>query len=200
MAILPVHPKITNFGAIQIEMERRFSFSTTSELLQVPAEAVVYAEADGNYSSIITADGVEHVLTLQIGQAKSGFCAIINDEITISVAQSTPLLERVTEENGYFFRQYPLVYEGEIIENKLENLSQRKALATLNDEVVVVLSHDRLSLLDFSRVLVDLGVKNAIYLVGSSAYLKAKLEDGSIYEFGERASSAPLNSNYIFWQ
>ena len=101
------------------------------------------------------------------GKAKSGFCAIIDDEITVGVAQTTPLLERATEENGFFFRQYPLVYEGEIIENKLENLSQRKALALLNDEVVVVLSHERLSLLDFSQALVDLGVKNAIYLTGS---------------------------------
>ena len=49
-------------------MERRLSFSTTSELLQVPAGAVVYVKADGNYSSIITADGNEHVLTLQVGQ------------------------------------------------------------------------------------------------------------------------------------
>ena len=49
-------------------MERWFSFSTSTELLRVPAGAVVYIKADGNYSSIITADDVEHVLTLQIGQ------------------------------------------------------------------------------------------------------------------------------------
>lgn len=134
------------------------------------------------------------------GKAKSGFCAIINDEITIGVAQTTPLLERATEESGFFFRQYPLVYEGEIIENKPKNLSQRKALAVLNDEVVVILSLDRLSFPEFSQALVDLGVKNAIYLVGSSSYLKAKLKDGKIYEFGERASNSYTNSNYIFWQ
>ena len=134
------------------------------------------------------------------GKAKSGFCAIIDDEITVGVAQTTPLLERATEENGFFFRQYPLVYEGEVIENMVENLSQRKALALLNDKIVVVLSHDRLSLLDFSQALVDLGVKNAIYLTGSSAYLKAKLEDGRIYEFGERTPNSYANSNYIFWQ
>ena len=45
-----------------------FSFSTMSELLRVPVGAIVYIEADGNYSSIVTADGVKHVLTLQIGQ------------------------------------------------------------------------------------------------------------------------------------
>ena len=49
-------------------MERRLSFSTASELLQVPAGAVVYVKADGNYSSIITADGARHMLTLQVGQ------------------------------------------------------------------------------------------------------------------------------------
>ena len=134
------------------------------------------------------------------GKAKSGFCAIINDEITIGVAQITPLLERATEENGFFFRQYPLVYEGEVIENKPKNMSQRKALAILHDETVVVLSHERLSFSEFSHALVDLGVKNAIYLTGSTAYLKAKLEDGHTYEFGERVQNSYANSNYIFWQ
>lgn len=49
-------------------MERWFSFSTTSELLRIPAGAVIYVKADGNYSTIRTADGANHVLTLQIGQ------------------------------------------------------------------------------------------------------------------------------------
>ena len=51
-------------------MEKLFSFSTTTELLRIPAGAVVYVQADGNYSSIVTADGLEHVLTLQIGQVE----------------------------------------------------------------------------------------------------------------------------------
>lgn len=134
------------------------------------------------------------------GKAKSGFCAIIGNEITIGIAETTPLLEKATEENGYFFRQYPLLYEGEIIENKIKAPSQRKALATLNDEVVVILSHDRLTFHDFSQALAHLGVKNAIYLVGSTAYLKAKLEDGRIYEFGKREADIYPNTNYIVWQ
>ena len=134
------------------------------------------------------------------GKAKSGFCAIINGEITIGMAQTTSLLERATEENGFFFRQYPLVYEGEAIENRLKNRSYRKALATLNGEVVVVLSHSRLTLHDFSQALVDLGVKNAIYLIGSTSYMKAKLKDGRAYEFGERETNIYPNTNYIFWR
>ena len=57
-------------------MERWFSFSTASELLRVPAGAVVYIKADGNYSSIITADNAEHVLTLQIGQIERRIAAM----------------------------------------------------------------------------------------------------------------------------
>ena len=137
---------------------------------------------------------------LSRGEAKSGFCAIINNEITIGMAQNTPLLERATVEDGFFFRQYPLVYEGEVIENKPKNLSQRKALALLNDEVVVVLSHDKLAFNDFSQTLVDLGVQRAIYLVGSNAYLKARLQDGSQYEFGVRVQNCYANTNYLYWQ
>ena len=47
-----------------------------SELLRVPAGAVVYIQADGNYSSIITADAAEHVLTLQIGQIERRIAAM----------------------------------------------------------------------------------------------------------------------------
>ena len=57
-------------------MERWFSFSTASEFLRVPAGAVVYIKADGNYSSIITADSAEHVLTLQIGQIERRIAAM----------------------------------------------------------------------------------------------------------------------------
>ena len=58
-------------------MEKWFSFSTTSELLRVPVGAVVYIEADGNYSTIITADGVKHMLTLQIGQIERRIAGIV---------------------------------------------------------------------------------------------------------------------------
>ena len=58
-------------------MERWFSFSTMSELLRVPVDAIVYVEADGNYSTIVTADGVEHVLTLQIGQIERRIADVV---------------------------------------------------------------------------------------------------------------------------
>ena len=62
---------------IRYTVKRWFSFSTTSELLRIPVEAIVYVEADGNYSTIVTADGVEHVLTLQIGQIERRIADVV---------------------------------------------------------------------------------------------------------------------------
>ena len=49
-------------------MGKELIFYTSAELIRVPTEAVVYITADGNYSSITTADGSKYVLTLQLGQ------------------------------------------------------------------------------------------------------------------------------------
>lgn len=43
-------------------------FSSSSELIRVFAEAVVFITADGNYSAITNADGSKYVLTMQLGQ------------------------------------------------------------------------------------------------------------------------------------
>lgn len=45
-------------------------FHTTTELVKIPSDAVVYITADGNYSVISVADGGKFVLTLQLGQVE----------------------------------------------------------------------------------------------------------------------------------
>ena len=49
-------------------MDRRLVFATSTEILRVPPDSVVYITADGNYSAINMADGGCFVLTLQLGQ------------------------------------------------------------------------------------------------------------------------------------
>lgn len=49
-------------------MNKRLIFTTSTEIVRVPADWVVYITADGNYSAITTADGENFVLTLQLGQ------------------------------------------------------------------------------------------------------------------------------------
>lgn len=137
---------------------------------------------------------------LSKGQAKSGFCAIIGGKLTIGTADATPFLEQALENNGYFFRQYPLVVANQVVENKPKGESLRKALAELNGVPVVIMSREKATFHDFAQSLVDLGVSNAIYLVGSSAYGIAVDGTGNKIEFGKKAAVSSPNINYILWR
>lgn len=48
-------------------MNRRLIFFTSTEIVRIPADSVVFISADGNYSAITLADGENIVLTLQLG-------------------------------------------------------------------------------------------------------------------------------------
>lgn len=137
---------------------------------------------------------------LSRGQSKSGFCAIIGGRPIIGVAEATPFLEQAIETEGYFFRQYPLVVANQIVENKPKGHTLRKALAELDGKIVVIVGRKRQTFHEFSQTLVDLGVSNAIYLVGSLAYGYAKDGNGTLVEFGTNAEKAPENTNYIIWK
>lgn len=139
------------------------------------------------------------------GLSKKGFCASINGEITIGVADNSPLFEKATEEAGYFFRQYPLVSNGKIVENELKGKSIRRAICDRQGEIFMVETGTTESFHDISQALVDMGVDQAIYLVGSSAYGWAIDENGIIHEFGEDnyytgRRRMPKNTSYIVWK
>lgn len=137
---------------------------------------------------------------LSKGQAKSGYCAIIGGNLTIGVADSTPLLEQAIESDGYFFRQYPLVVANQIVENKPKNSSLRRALAEIDGHIAVILSRRNMTFHDFSQALVDLGVTNAIYLVGSGAHGFAVDADGNRIQFGTVIPTTQEYANYIIWE
>lgn len=137
---------------------------------------------------------------LSKGRSKAGFCAIIGDKPVIGVSDATPYLEQALDNEGYFFRQYPLVVGGQIVENKPKGRSLRKALIERDGKISVVLSNDRMTFHDFSQSLVDLGVSNAIYLVGSSAYGFALDQSGTHHAYGIRSAVASPNDTYLIWQ
>lgn len=134
------------------------------------------------------------------GHSKSGFCAIIGGTPIVGVSDKTPYLEQAIETNGYFFRQYPLVVGGQLVENKPKGKSIRKAIAEWNDEIVVVMSKNRLTFHEFAQVLVEMGVSNAIYLVGSSTFGFAVDSVGNRIEFGQKETDISNNTNYIVWK
>lgn len=134
------------------------------------------------------------------GEAKAGFCSIVNGELTIGIADATPMFEQALTQNGYFFRQYPLVVGGQIIENKPKGKAIRKALAEVDGRISVVVSRQALTFNDFSRLLADAGIRNAIYLVGSSSYGFYKNGDNHRTMLGFETVPVDENINYIIWQ
>lgn len=134
------------------------------------------------------------------GDSKAGYCSIIGDEITIGVSDATPMLEQVLLQDGYFFRQYPLVVGGQIVENKPKGESIRKALAEIDGKICVVRSKENLTFQDFSQLLVDAGVRNAVYLVGSSSYGFYINESGKKKLIGGAQKIEVENESYIVWE
>ena len=121
------------------------------------------------------------------GLSKKGYCAIIHDTVTVGVADNSPLFEEATEKEGYFFRQFPLVDNGRLVENEPRGKAIRRALCDRGGELFTVETLSNESFYDFSQALVDLGVDNAIYLVGAKAYGWATDADGVRHEFGDPA-------------
>ena len=135
------------------------------------------------------------------GLSKKGFCAIIGKKITIGVADNSPLFEEATEKGGYFFRQYPLVDNGMLVENEPKNKSFRKALCSRGDEIFITTTNTPESFHDFAQALVDLGIHNAVYLVGGE-YAKGwyKTNTGEITDFSKSRRDKYLYENYIVWR
>lgn len=137
---------------------------------------------------------------LSKGEAKAGYCSIVNGKINIGVADATPMLEQALTSEGYFFRQYPLVAAGQLIENKPQGKARRKALADIDGTMSVVMSADKLTFHDFSQALIDAGVRNAIYLVGANSTVFYNHRDGRRHFMEPVDENAPDNINYIVWR
>ena len=142
---------------------------------------------------------VLHGKPLSWGLSKRGYCAIINNEITVGVADNSPLFEKATDTNGDFFRQYPLVDNGKLVENELRNKSIRRALCDLDSHIVVVETQSAESMHDFAQALVDIGVQNAVYLVGSNAMGWSMDAAGNGTKMGLWDPRKIKNISFIVW-
>ena len=135
------------------------------------------------------------------GLSKKGYCGIIDGKITVGVADNSPLFEEATEKGGYFFRQYPLVDNGKLVENEPKNKSIRKAICDRNGEIFITVTNTPESFHDFAQALVDLGVDNAIYLVGGE-YAKGwyRGQDYEMIDFSKGRRDRYRYENYLVWR
>jgi len=142
---------------------------------------------------------VLHGKPLSWGLSKRGYCAIINSEVTVGVADNSPLFEKATDKNGDFFRQYPLVDKGKLVESELKSKAIRRALCEVEGHIVVVETQTIESMHDFAQALVDIGTSNAIYLVGSSAMGWSMDANGNGTKMGLWDPRKIKNISFIVW-
>ena len=159
------------------------------------AQAADYRADNGQISGAFVYRGE----LLSRGHPKYGFCAIIGDKLTMGMSPETPLFERAVEQEGYFFRQFSLVHDGQLGETLPKGKAIRRALCYHQQAIVVVESVDRESLHDFSQALLDMGVQEAIALVGSVQLPLYEDEQGNritnALEHWEKAQET-----YIVWR
>ena len=198
-----VFEKIANGTPLLIYSPQNATMSLMVGMPDKSDEKIVFAAmaADIRKDNLqIVGDFVLSGKQLARGVAKKGYAAIISNTVTIGVGESTPLLQQTIENNGFFFRQYPLVSNGELVENKLKNKSIRRALAVRNEQVIIVESKNRESFHDFSQALISIGVTNAIYLVGGDSFGWYYDSEHVRHEFGNELPEIPDNISYIIWR
>ena len=136
---------------------------------------------------------------LSRGHPKYGFCAIIGDKLTMGMSSETALFERAVEQEGYFFRQFSLVHDAGHGESVPKGKSVRRALCYYRESIVIIESVERESMHDFSTALIDLGVQEAIALVGNTELTLYEDEAGNRFT-GETGNEPGVQETYIIWR
>ena len=115
---------------------------------------------------------------LSSGKVKKGYCAIVDGRVTIGMSTDDKVMNHCMANGGSFFRQYPLVVDGVMQPSNVKGKSIRRALAQNDDGLYIVMTDERESVHNFSEALVDMGMKDAISLVGGNkAYMYWMQED-----------------------
>ena len=143
---------------------------------------------------------VYHGELMAKGHSKLGFCAIIKDKITIGRQRETPLFERALEEDGDFFRQYSIVSGGQLIEIPPKGKAIRRALCLTDGLIQIIETTDGESYHDFAQALVDLGIGEALTLVGGVGLMKYTTPNGKTTIEGQPFASGLMSENYIIWK
>ena len=133
------------------------------------------------------------------GLSKKGFCAIISNVFTIGMSDDTPLFTDAISCGGHFFRQYALVTDGKPISNAPANITTRRGLCERHGDIFIAESITPTSMNTFAETLAQLGVSNAIYLVGSNSWGWYADRENVRHEFGQRSRRLPRYTNYIMW-
>ncbi len=201
-AFIEILEETVNDVPMYVYIPHNASMELTTELPDKSDSSIIFVAQAADFRADNQGIVGDYVLAgnqLARGQRKEGFCAIIDNQITIGMATKTDFLSEAIAHNGYFFRQYPLVNNSTVVDNEPKGKSIRRALAIRNKQVLMVESRSRESFHDFAQALVDIGISDAIYLVGESAFGWYYDKDGTMTTFGKEKENLP-GTNYLIWR
>ena len=171
------------------------ALDTTDASIIMAARAADYRADNGKIAGAFVYKGE----LLSRGHPKLGFCAIIGHEVTMGMSPETPLFERAVEQEGYFFRQHSLVHNGELGEKTPPGKSVRRALCYDGKNLFVVDTEERESLHDFAQALLDMGVQEAISLMGRCPLSLYEDEEGKRWVMGMPVED-DITETHIVWR
>ena len=181
--------RIYSLVNLQAELSMELPSKKDTAVLLVAQAADIRKDNKG-----IVGDFILQGKQLATGKKKTGYCAIINGNISLGNSTGDEVKDYCINSKGHFFRQYVLVTDGEQQENRLKGKSIRRALARQDDDLYIIESINRESLYDFSEALADIGITDALYLVGGDAYrFYRNSSNGQVYEYGERKPLPAMN-------
>lgn len=161
-----------------------------------------FAAADaGLKDSYIIGSFVRRGEVLGKGISKKGFCAIINDTVTLGLSEESCLFEKAKSDSGYFFRQRALVENGKKVENNKDGEFKYRALCQAGKHLFVVQAAEPATILNFSQALEDFGVTSAISLQSAKKAKGWYMENGKMILLGDWESRKyPKTTNFICWR
>ena len=134
------------------------------------------------------------------GKRKVGYCSIIEGKLEIGISTDNNIKDICMDKQGSLFRQYILVFEGNIQKNILKGKSYRRALIVQNNQTYIIISKKRESLYDFSEAISDLGFQDAIYLVGGDSFGFYRNNNGELNLIGKPENEQYPKRNYIVFK
>ena len=189
---IPIRLLVPTGGRVEVTVGQ---LDTTDASILLAAQAADYRADNGKISGAFVYEGE----LLSRGHPKYGFCAIIGDQMTMGMGRETIFFERAIEQNGYFFRQFSLIHESQFGESMPKGKAIRRALCYRDKQVSIIESDEKESMHDFTQALIDIGIQEAIALVGRINMPLYEDKDGNRI-VNDIQHKENIQETYIIWE
>ncbi len=122
------------------------------------------------------------------GITRWGYLAAVGNNVVLAVSPNDSVMNFVSENGGFFFRQFALVSAGQVGEIRQKGKAMRGALAVKNGVLYYVKSLNPESMYDFAEAIADYGFSDAVYMADSKFYSFWRDSNGEVHDVAQEKS------------